>query len=73
MITNAPKAAEIEFASFDDLISEIKLAFQVPSGKVNFRGQTRIPSDPSVEMKERVQLTASEVWRVSAYRFRLVT
>jgi len=69
-ISNSPKLAEMEFASFDDLISEVKLAFQVPSGKVNFHGRTRISLDPSMGTKERVQLTASEIWRVSAYRFR---
>ena len=31
VISNSPKSAEMEFASFDDLISEVKLAFQVPS------------------------------------------
>ena len=70
MRSNAPKAAEMEFTSFDDLISEIKLAFQVPSGEVNFRGRTRISLDPSMGTKERVRLTAYEIWRVSAYRFR---
>jgi len=70
VISNSPKSAEMEFASFDDLISKIKLAFQVPSGKVNFRGRTRILLDPSMGIKECVQLTASEIWRVSAYRFR---
>jgi len=38
MISNSLKSTEMEFASFNDLISEIKLAFQVPSGKVNFCG-----------------------------------
>jgi len=60
----------MEFATLDDLMSEIKVTFQGPSGKVNFRGRTRIPSDRSKGTKERVQLAASEIWRVSGYRFR---
>ena len=56
-----PKAAEVEFASLDELITNIKLVFQVPSGKVNFHGQTKIMQDPSTGARERVQLTVSEI------------
>ena len=68
--SDTPKTAETEFASLEDLLSEIKLAFQVPSGKVSFRGRTRVTSDLSTGTKERVQLAASEIWRVSGYQFR---
>ena len=40
--SNTPEAAETEFASLEDLLSEIKLAFQVPSGKASFHGRTRV-------------------------------
>jgi hypothetical protein len=38
MTLTMSKATEAEFASLDELIAEIKLVFQVPSGKVNIRG-----------------------------------
>lgn len=43
---------EIEFNSMDEFISEIKLVFQVPSGRVNFNGQTRVTLDSFVEVGE---------------------
>ena len=70
MTLTMSKAAEAEFASLDELIAEIKLVFQVPSGKVNFRGRAKIASDSSMETRGRVQLMASEIWRISGYRFR---
>ena len=60
----------MEFAPLDKLLSEIRLAFQVPSGKVYFRGQARIMLDPSLGARERIQMTAGDIWRVSGYRFR---
>jgi len=42
------KAVEIEFASLDELITNIKLAFQTPSNKVNFRERARIVPDLSI-------------------------
>lgn len=59
--TALSKTAEIEFVSLDELITEINLAFQVPSGKVNFRGRARIVPDQSTGARERVRLTASEI------------
>jgi len=60
----------MEFASLDELMSEIRLAFQVPSGKVKFRGQATVALEPSVGARERVQMTAAGIWRVSGYRFK---
>ena len=64
------KVAEVEFASLDELTMNIKLVFQVPSGKVNFHGRAGIASDPSTGAREHVQLVAAEIWRVSGYRFK---
>ncbi len=54
-------------ALFDSLREHIKLGEHV-----NFRGTYAIAKDPLVTDKERVQMTAEEIWQVTGYRFTYV-
>ena len=42
----------------------------VKADGVVFTGSYLIPKDPLVTAKDRVQMTALEVWKVTGYRFR---
>ncbi|KAJ6552666.1 hypothetical protein DFH09DRAFT_829558, partial [Mycena vulgaris] len=49
---------------FDALRTDFK------SGKtLDFHGTYAVPVDPCVTAKERVQMVATEIWKVSSYRF----
>jgi hypothetical protein len=54
-------------ALLDSLREHIKLGEHV-----NFRGTYVIAKDPLVTDKERVQMTAEEIWKVTGYRFTYV-
>jgi hypothetical protein len=59
---------------FDDgqsLFNSLRHAFKHHKS-VFFNGSYQIPQDPLVTDKERVQMVAYEVWKVSGYWFRYV-
>jgi hypothetical protein len=39
------------------------------SNNVEFRGTYTIPNDPLVSDRERINMVAKEIWKVTGYRF----
>ena len=67
---NPPKAPDVEFKSKEELLQQLRLAFEVPSGRVIFRAFTLTAIDPLADTKEVTRMIGKEIWRVSGYRFR---
>ncbi|KAK7005431.1 hypothetical protein R3P38DRAFT_2427601, partial [Favolaschia claudopus] len=60
----------VNFASLELLFQAIRGAFT--GGKpVEFHGTCQIPEDPMVTDKERVKMTAHEIWKITGYRFKV--
>ena len=51
-----------------ELFSNLRHAFKRKD--VCFNASYTLPVDPLITDKERVQMTAHEIWKVSGYRFR---
>ena len=64
------KAPDVEFKSKEDLLRQLRLAFEVPSGRVIFQGYTSMAIDPGADPKDVTAMMAADIWRVSGYRFR---
>ena len=64
------QASDVEFKSKEDLLQQLRLAFEAPSGQVIFRGCAAIAIDPMANAKEVTTMMAADIWRVSGYRFR---
>jgi hypothetical protein len=50
-------------------MKQLRKAFK-KSDRVFFHGCYNIPADPLISDKERVKMTAQDVWKVTGYRFR---
>jgi len=64
------QAPDVEFNSKEDLLQQLCLAFEVPSGRVIFRGYTSTTIDPMANAKDVTMMMAADIWSVSGYRFR---
>ena len=54
----------------EELLQQLRLAFEVPSGRVIFRARTFAAVDPLADAKEITRMLATNIWRISGYRFR---
>ena len=61
---------DVEFNSKEDLLQQLCLAFEVPSGWVIFQGYTSATIDPMANAKEITKMVAVDIWHVSGYWFR---
>lgn len=64
------KVPDVKFESMEELLQQLRLAFEVPSGRVIFRACTFTVVDPLADAKEITRMLATNVWRISGYRFR---
>lgn len=63
------KLTPIEFDSGEALMLSLRQSVKAKDG-THFCGIYRMDMDPLVKDRERVQMVAHEVWKVSGYRFR---
>jgi hypothetical protein len=59
----------VTFEDNDSIMKQLRKAFK-KSERVFFHGCYNIPADPLISDKERVKMTAQDVWKVTGYRFR---
>jgi hypothetical protein len=57
-----------EFTDRREMMAAVKEAFRL-SKEVIFHGRFTMTADPLVNERERVRMTAHEVWEKSGYRF----
>jgi len=67
------KPAKIEKPYTDSQTLFKSLRNQFKQGKdINFCGSYILPDDPLVSDRERIKMTADEIWKVTGYRFTYV-
>jgi hypothetical protein len=63
---NTLKAPDIEFGSKEELLQQLQLVFEVPSGRVIFRVCTFTAIDPLANTKEITRMMGNEIWHCQA-------
>jgi len=66
---NLQKSAPIKFEDNDALMEQLTRIFRTTE-QVSFHGCYDTPVDPLVSDKDRVTVTAHNVWKATGYRFR---